>query len=180
MKSLRWIICAAVLISAHVWAQTPPALQSIATLDVPRYMGTWYEIAKFPNRFQTQCVSDTTATYRALPDGTLSVVNQCRLKSGDMQTAVGVARQIGGPDSARLKVRFAPRWFFVLGFVGGVNGVIDLVEAYKGGVVRDPTRQYLWILSRTPRIDDSRYQALLKQLAARGLDISRLEKTVQR
>mgnify|MGYP003704204497 CR=1 FL=1 len=60
------------------------ALNAIPVLDVPRYLGVWYEIAKYPNRFQRQCTGDTTAQYSANPDGSLQVVNRCRTASGEM------------------------------------------------------------------------------------------------
>jgi len=73
----------------------PAPLPTIAALDVPRYMGRCYEIAKFPNWFQRKCVADTSANYQLLADGRVEVLNQCRQKSGEMQQALGAARQIG-------------------------------------------------------------------------------------
>lgn len=71
-----------------------PTLQSIPSLDVPRYMGTWHEIAKYPNRFQKHCTSHTQARYRLLPDGGVEVINRCRTGDGDLSEALGMARQI--------------------------------------------------------------------------------------
>jgi apolipoprotein D and lipocalin family protein len=79
-------------------------LATIASLDVPRYMGTWYEIAKSDNRFQKQCVGFTTATYAAMPDGTVRVTNRCRLASGETEVAIGAARQVGDAHSPKLKL----------------------------------------------------------------------------
>ncbi len=161
-------------------AQPPAPLQSISTLDVPRYMGVWYELAKFPNRFQKQCVADTSASYSLQPDGSVRVRNACRLANGEMQQALGQAHQVGGPQSARLRVRFAPAWLSWLPLVGGVHWVVDLDEAYQLVAISEPRREYLWILSRSPEVPQERYAALLARLTQKGLDVQRLEKTVQR
>jgi apolipoprotein D and lipocalin family protein len=155
-------------------------LKSVASLDVSRYLGKWYEIAKFPNRFQKKCVSDTSADYALLSDGSLSVLNQCRQTDGNWDKALGQAKQVGGTKSAKLKVRFAPAWLEFIPFVWGDYWVIDLDDQYQLVAVSEPTREYLWILSRTPFVEAFRYDELLLRLAGMGLDIERLEKTIQR
>ncbi|WP_342618348.1 lipocalin family protein [Rhodoferax sp. GW822-FHT02A01] len=180
MKLLRTFTAVAfILVSAHAWAQANAPLQSIPALDVSRYLGRWYEIAKFPNRFQKKCVSDTSAEYSLLPEGGLRVLNQCRLENGEMEQALGVARQVGGNTSAKLQVRFAPAWLSLLPFVWGDYWVVDLDAAYELVAVSEPKREYLWILSRTPTVDPSRYAALMQRLTSMGLDLNKLEKSVQ-
>jgi len=154
-------------------------MKAIGTLDLQRYMGTWYEIARFPNRFQRKCVGFTKADYRAKPDGTIEVSNQCREADGETNIAVGEARQVGGAASAILEVRFAPAWLSFLPAVWGDYWVIDLDPAYSLVAVSEPERQYLWILSRTPKPDASAYQALLQRLQQKGLDTDRLILTRQ-
>jgi apolipoprotein D and lipocalin family protein len=161
-------------------ASTPAPLTTIAALDVPRYMGRWYEIAKFPNWFQRKCVADTSANYQLLADGRVEVLNQCRQKDGEMQQALGAARQIGPATSPKLQVRFAPSWLSVLPFVWGNYWVIDLDERYELVAISEPKREYLWVLSRSPQVEPARYQALLGRLKALGLDTDKLEVTVQR
>lgn len=159
-------------------AEPPPGTTPVTTiqsLDVQRYMGKWHEIAKYPNRFQAKCVSDTSADYSLQPDGTVKVVNRCRLANGEMDEAVGTARQIGEATSPKLKVRFAPAWLSWLPAVWGDYWVIDLDPAYQLAAVSDPRREYLWVLSRTPQVDPPAYQALLGRLQARGFDLSKLE-----
>ena len=175
------------LSAAGLQAQTAPSpastqapLTTIAALDVPRYMGRWYEIAKFPNWFQRKCVADTSANYQLLADGSVEVLNQCRQKNGEMQQALGAARQIGPATSPKLQVRFAPSWLSVLPFVWGNYWVIDLDERYELVAISEPKREYLWVLSRTPQVEPARYQALLGRLKALGLDTDKLEVTVQR
>jgi apolipoprotein D and lipocalin family protein len=155
----------------------PDPLPTIERLDVPRYMGTWYEIAKFPNRFQTKCTSDTRAEYTAQADGTVRVVNRCRTENGQTSEAEGVARQVGGPDSPKLQVRFAPAWLSWLPAVWGDYWIIDLDPDYELAAVSEPRRAYLWILARSPRVDPARQAALLERLAEQGLDVSRLQPT---
>ncbi|TAH51061.1 MAG: lipocalin, partial [Betaproteobacteria bacterium] len=88
------MLCLATFSAAAAEAVAVP-VTTIAALDVARYMGTWYEIAKYPNRFQRNCVADTQADYRLLDDGTVQVTNRCRMQGGDINEAQGVARQVG-------------------------------------------------------------------------------------
>ncbi len=167
------------------WAQGGPAnapsapLKTIERLDVGRYLGTWYEIAKYPNRFQAKCVADTQAQYRQRDDGQLDVVNRCRQANGEMTEAVGRARPVGADGTPRLEVRFAPAWLSWLPMVWGDYWVIDLDPAYRLAAVSEPKREFLWVLSRTPTVDAATYQALLGRLQAQGFDLSKLEKTAQ-
>lgn len=158
--------------------ETPP-LAAVAALDVPRYMGTWYEIAKYPNRFQKKCVADTRAEYSLMADGRVQVINRCRQESGETDAAHGIARQIGVAGSPRLEVRFAPAWLSFIPAVWGDYWVIDIDEDYQLVAVSEPKREYLWVLSRTPAVDALSYGALLGRLAGKGFDIHRLELTPQ-
>ncbi|NWF46652.1 lipocalin family protein [Hydrogenophaga sp. D2P1] len=157
----------------------PEPLQTIARLDVGRYLGTWYEIAKYPNRFQRQCVADTSALYRLRDDGQLDVINRCRQANGEVAEAVGRARQDGPADSPKLKVRFAPAWLSWLPMVWGNYWVIDIDADYQLVAVSESSREYLWVLSRTPTVEAGAYQALLGRLQAKGFDLSKLERTTQ-
>lgn len=181
--TLRQLALALALLSPFVApAQTsapPEPLQTIARLDVGRYLGTWYEIAKYPNRFQRQCVADTSALYRLRDDGQLDIINRCRQANGEVAEAVGRARQDGPADSPKLKVRFAPAWLSWLPMVWGNYWVIDLDTDYQLVAVSEPSREYLWVLSRTPTVEAGVYQALLGRLQAKGFDLSKLERTTQ-
>jgi apolipoprotein D and lipocalin family protein len=155
------------------------ALSTISALDVPRYMGTWFEIAKFPNWFQRKCTGGTKAEYSLKNDGMVQVINRCRLERGEMIEAIGAARQIGPATSARLEVRFAPEWLSFLPFVWGDYWVIDLDEHYRLVAVSEPKKEYLWILSRTPHVDPNDYKNLLARLVHKGFDLRKLEVTKQ-
>lgn len=157
-----------------------PPLTTIHALDVPRYMGTWYEVSKFPAWFQKKCVADTRAEYSLLPDGKVQVVNLCRQENGDMKEAVGSARQIGDKTSAKLEVRFAPAWLSFIPAVWGDYWVLDLDPEYQLVAVSEPKREYLWILSRSTKVDSAAYDALLGRLTRKGFDLQRLEMTPQR
>jgi apolipoprotein D and lipocalin family protein len=149
-------------------------------VDLERYAGRWYEIARLPNRFQERCVGDVVATYTLRPDGRVSVVNECREKDGRIARAEGEARRADakGPAS-RLKVRFAPAWLSFLGLVWGDYWIVELDPDYRYAVVGDPSRRYLWILSRRPELDAATYDSLASTVARLGFDVSRLERTAQ-
>ena len=155
-------------------------LVSIETLDLPRYLGRWYEIAKFPNWFQKKCLGDTRAEYSIKPDGNVQVINRCRLESGKTSEAIGTARQVGGQASPKLEVRFAPDWLSFIPAVWGDYWVIDLDANYQLVAVSEPRRKYLWVLSRTPQVSSEVYEALLQRLRARGFETRKLEITQQR
>lgn len=93
--------------SVHSQASDAP-VRTISSLNVQRYLETWYEVAKYPNWFQKKCVSNTKAVYAERADGTLKVLNSCKTADGDVSEAEGTARQIGAKDSPKLEVRFAP------------------------------------------------------------------------
>ena len=157
---------------------TPAAaspVRAIATLDMRRYMGQWYEIAKFPNRFQKKCVANTVAQYTLLNSGRVRVTNRCRMANGEMDEAIGMAKQIGPANSPKLKVRFAPEWLSFLDAVWGNYWVLDIDPAYQLVAVGEPSREYLWVLSRTPTVPADQYQALLRRLEAQGFDVRKLE-----
>jgi len=178
------LLASVVLVGMKAWAASNEAnprsdLATIPALDLPRYLGTWYEIAKFPNRFQRKCAGFTTATYTALPDGRVQVENRCKLADGSVDSVVGVARQVGPSTSPRLKVRFAPALLSFLPMVWGDYWVIDLDRDYGLAAVSEPGREYLWILARTPTVSKPAYDALVARLSGQGLDVRKLVRTPQ-
>jgi apolipoprotein D and lipocalin family protein len=160
-------------------ARTPtPEVCAVPSVDLDRYAGTWYEIARLPNWFQKKCACCVTATYTVRGPGKLSVVNECRTADGRASRAEGVAKLADpkGPTS-KLKVRFAPRILSFLGFVWGDYWVLDLADDYSYVLVGDPGRKYLWILARQPTLPEETYQALVQKAAAQGFAAERLERT---
>ncbi len=168
-------------LTLSVWLPLSPAqaqpvpLQTVSSVDVPRYMGTWHEIAKYPNWFQKKCASSTQATYTLQADGRVQVLNRCKTDKGEWSEALGAARQIGGPNSPKLKVRFAPEWLSFIPLVWGDYWIIDLDPDYQWVVVSEPQREYLWILSRTPQMPAATYQTLLAKLEKLDFDLKRIE-----
>jgi apolipoprotein D and lipocalin family protein len=151
-----------------------PPLQTVARVDLSRYTGTWYEIASYPQRFQKGCTG-TTATYTLRDDGEIGVVNRCRKGSldGEEDSAKGRARVVDSSTNAKLEVTFFwPFW--------GDYWIIDLGERYEYAVVGHPSRDYLWILSRTPAMEAAVYQGILDRLRAKGYPLGRLQRTLQR
>ncbi len=173
--------CAAVLTSASLFAQGKPraALAVVPSLDLQKYAGTWFEIARIPNPFQKQCVEDVTATY-TIDGDELIVVNRCRKEDGEMAEATGRARRAGDDEpNSKLKVRFAPAFLAFLPFVWGDYWVIDLSPEYTYAVVGEPNRTYLWILSRKPSLPDSTIQGILGRIRNQGYNVSDLVFTKQ-
>jgi len=186
IQPLSRSLIAALCLSLSAWiplasAQTqsaeiaPAPLEAIASLDVPRYMGTWYEVAKYPNWFQKRCIANTSATYAIQPNGMLQVLNRCQKEDGSMSEALGAAKQVGDANSPKLEVRFAPAWLSFLPFVWGNYWVIDLDPQYQLAAVSEPSRKYLWILSRTKTVEPKAYEALLQRLKQQGFNLDAIE-----
>ncbi len=153
-------------LSAFAAAGVPP-LATVPRVDLPRYMGVWYEIARIPHRFQEGCVG-SSATYTLLPDGEVEVINRCRdERTGAQRQAKGRAWSVDPEGNARLKVSFF--WPF-----RGDYWIIDLGDNYEYAAVGAPNRDYLWILSRTPEMSAAVYDGILVRVAAQGFDIARL------
>ena len=148
----------------------PPPLEVVPTVDLARYIGRWYEIASFPQRFQKGC-TDSLAEYRIRPDGYVEVLNSC-LRDGKVDTAKGKAWVVDNATNAKLKVTFF--WPF-----RGDYWIIDLGKDYEYAVVSAPSMKYLWILSRTPQMNEPRYQEIVTRLKDRGFDVARLNRTPQ-
>ena len=157
---------------SSVAAQNKP-LATVPSVDLQKYMGKWYEIASFPQRFQKGCHC-TTADYEMTDKGYVRVINTCRRDSpeGKVTVANGKAFIVEGTGNAKLRVQFF--WPF-----RGDYWIIDLAEDYSYAVVGEPGRDYLWILARTPRMDEALYQAVVGRCAEKGFDINRLVRADQ-
>ncbi|MFZ0427346.1 MAG: lipocalin family protein [Acidobacteriota bacterium] len=155
------------------------APRTVAQVDLDRYLGRWYEIARYPNRFQDFCAGDVTATYEREGPDRLKVINRCRTAEGDLKTAEGAGKVVKGSGGARLKVRFAPRFLSFLPFVWADYWILGLDSAYQWAIVGTPDRKYLWILSRKPSLEPAVYEALLEQVRGQGFDPARLVLTRQ-
>ena len=145
-----------------------PPLDVVESVDLTRYTGKWYEIARYPTFFQADCVS-STAEYTARDNGTIGVFNTCLAADGTtVSTIEGVAEVVDPSTNAKLVVSFpnVP--------IPGSYWIIDLDAAYQYAVVGDPYRSTLFILSRTPTLDQTTLDGILNRLPSQGYDPERL------
>lgn len=152
--------------------QVPP-LKTVPNVDLNRYTGVWYEIARYPNRFQKDCVG-SRATYGLKDDGRISVLNECyeRTFKGSIRSVSGTASIVDSRSNAKLSVSFF--WPF-----SGAYWIIDLGSNYEFAVIGHPKRKYLWILSRSREMDQDLYEGILERLRLQHYDTTRLIKTPQ-
>jgi len=147
-------------------------LEVVQSVDLTRYVGRWYEISRLPNKFQKKCADTVTANYTMRANGKIEVINRCRKASGEYSTAKGMAKIVDKKTNAKLKVTFF--WPFY-----GDYWILDLGPNYEYAVVGEPSRKYLWVLSRSPRMDEALYQLLLQKMAAKGFNTDRMIRTSQ-
>lgn len=148
-------------------------LEVVAHVDLQRYLGVWYEIATIPQVFERGCVG-VAAEYSLTRNGDIRVVNTCIQGSldGPVRTARGRAKVVDRSTNAKLKVSFfRPFW--------GAYWIIGLDADYRWAVVGHPGRAYLWILSRSPQMDDTLYRGLLDLAAEQGYDLAKITRTLQ-
>jgi len=143
-------------------------LEVVPQVELKRYLGKWYEIAHLPFKFEDDC-TDITATYSLSKDGKVSVLNEC-LKDGKLKQAKGKAKIVDKNTGAKLKVTFF--WPFY-----GDYWIINLGKDYEYAVVGTPNRRYLWILNRTPQMDDNLFSQLIEFVKLKGFDVNKLIKT---
>ena len=154
--------------------------RSVSAVDLNRYAGQWYEIARYPNKFQDQCVGNVTATYTLKKEGRIEVINRCLEKDGTVEEAKGAAKlNKSDKTNARLKVRFAPDFISWLPQVWADYWVIDLADDYGYAIVATPDREYFWVLSREPKMDDATYQSVLRRAEQQGFNPAKVVRTPQ-
>ena len=143
---------------------SPPP--TVPQVDLARYMGDWFEIARLPNPFQKQC-EHTTARYTLTGDGRFSVLNACLTPTGRRKEASGRAHVVDLATGSKLKVTFF--WPFY-----GDYWILDLDPDYRWALVGTPDRKYLWVLSRTERMEPARLDQLLAKARSLGYQLSPL------
>lgn len=156
--------------SQPVNRRAEPPLTTVASVDVDRYLGRWFEIARLPNGFQKECDA-VTATYSKRDDGLIKVVNACGAIEGSRaREAVGKAKIVDPATNAKLKVSFfGPFW--------GDYWIIDLADDYSRAIVGEPSGRYLWVLARDPALSADERAALIAKLDAFGYETSKLHFT---
>lgn len=167
---MRFVVLAVSLLLAACAGRPPgPELPTVPRVDLARYMGIWHEVARYPHRFQEGCI-DSMATYRLEADGTVNVLNECREAGGGVRRAQGTARVVDPATNAKLEVSFfRPFW--------GDYWILALGDDYDYAVVGAPSREYLWVLARTPKLDDAVYARLVERIMTLGFDPTRLTRS---
>lgn len=175
------MIRASALAMATLWltacASTPGESMAPRTedhVDLKRYQGTWYELARLPMFFQRNC-AQSEAHYALKPDGNIAVTNRCRTMEGKWEEATGTASPQVEGKTDKLWVVF-DNWFSRLlpGVAKGNYWVLDVSDDYKLAIVGNPNRKYLWLLSRTAHVDDKTRNELLMKAQQQGYDTTRL------
>lgn len=145
-------------------------LQTVEKVDINRYLGTWYEIARYEHFFEKGCL-DVSATYTPLEDNKIKVLNSCRLEDGELKEAQGIAYATDASKS-KLKVSFFRPFY-------GDYQILLLGKDYSYAVIGEPSREYFWILSRTKKLDDKITQEIVQKMPQWGYDASQLIWTPQ-
>ncbi|MDH4153744.1 MAG: lipocalin family protein [Nitrospira sp.] len=168
------------LIVSCVGIEPKPPLSTVASVDLTRYTGRWYEIARLPMWFQRHCIA-SQATYTLLPNHSIAVHNECLTDSNDTAQADGIATVVDPQTNAKLSVRFDNFFAKLIGQPREGNyWILDLDPAYQTALVGTPDRRYLWILSRTPQLDDALYQQFVATAQQLGFPVSDLIKAAPR
>jgi apolipoprotein D and lipocalin family protein len=164
------IITSFVLLFTACSSKNPP-LQTVEKVELNKYLGTWYEIARYEHFFERDC-KNVTANYSMMDMETIKVINRCtKIQTNDKKEAIGRAYAIDESNS-KLKVSFFRPFY-------GDYWVLMLDENYKYAVVGTPSREYLWILARTSKLDEKIKKDILKKLPSLGFDSSKLIWTIQ-
>ena len=150
--------------------ESAPPLLPAENVDLKKYSGLWYDYAHTPQRFLVRC-SDITAEYKIESDRYVSVYNSCVKDSGKKSAIKGKAFPVKGGNNAKLKVQFF--WPFRADY-----WILDIDKDYQYAIIGGPSRSYLWILSRTPEMDEEKYNELVGKAEAMGFDVESLIRTV--
>lgn len=160
------------------YAQTKP-LKTVEKLELDKYLGVWYEVARKPLYFQNKCDHDVTATYTLNENGNVAVDNRCYSKDGGLNQSIGEAFVQNAPFNSKLKVSFLPEAIRWLPFGRGDYWVLKLDENYQTVLVGEPRRKYMWVLSRSPQPDQAVVKEYLEYAKSVGYDVGDVIHTKQ-
>jgi apolipoprotein D and lipocalin family protein len=145
----------------------------VSDVNLSKYSGLWFEISRYPVWFQSDCIG-ATAEYQKLDSKRLSLINTCLQKEGTTRSIAGTARVVDSQEPAKLKVRFDTFWGR---FFEGDYWIVLLSEDYRYVAVSGPGKRMLWILARSPALDELTYKKILDELKRMGFDIERLKRS---
>lgn len=177
MKKAGWLLGFVLLLGSCLFlvqkasAQKLEPPKTVEKVDLTQYVGKWYEIAAIPMFFERKCVANTTAEYTPQEDGNIGVDNSCQMENGNRQHSTGLARVVDPKTNAKLEVSFLS--LPGLGYQFWASGdywILDLAMDYSTAIVGHPTRNYGWILSRTPNLPTDRLKALAIKLKQQNYD----------
>jgi len=158
----------------------PAAAQDIVTVekvDMARYAGTWYEIARLPNKLQAECVGDVSTSFRLRGMRSYDIETRCRRADGSEEVDMGIARVQDLTTNAKMEWRFLPLALAWWPFAWTDYWIVDLAPDYSWAVAAVPTREALWILSRKPELDAPIYDRLVAKARAMGFETGKLIRT---
>lgn len=160
------------------YAQTKP-LQTVDKVQLDRYLGVWYEIARKPMYFENKCSRDVTATYTLNENGNVSVTNRCLSKDGQLQQSIGEAFVQNAPFNTKLKVSFLPEAIRWLSVARGDYWILKIDDDYQTVLVGEPRRKYMWVLSRSAQPDQAVVNEYLEYAKSVGYNLTDLIHTKQ-
>lgn len=162
------------LVAGLVAKKTHKPLATAPAVDLQRYAGTWYEIARMPDKHEKDCASDVTSTFEPTIDGGLRIVHRCRLRDGSIRRMVGRVEAVDADTNAKLRVSYAPQILDAVPFVWSDYCIIDVAADYSTAVVGSQDRSHLWLLSREPTVSEEVRSAFIAKALGQGFDTSEL------
>lgn len=181
MKLIKLSIASVFIFTTAIANNNTPSreVETVPSVNLEKYLGTWHEIATIPQFFQRKCVGNVTALYEMESEDTVKVTNSCDKEDGSRKTSVGQAKLEDKKTNAKLKVTFAKFFTWIYSF-GGDYWIIDLADDYRYAVVGHPSRKYAWILSRSPAMMEEDLLQVSRNLLRQGYDLCKLRTTKQR
>ncbi len=161
---------------AHAKSKDLPTVNQV---KVDQYLGVWYEVARKPMYFERHCERDITATYTLNVNGNIQVDNRCVKADGQLMQSVGEAFIVNPPKNSQLKVSFLPEWLRWLPIARGNYWILKLDDNYQTVLVGEPSRKYLWVLSRDPKPNEAVVKSYLKYAESVGYQLNDIIRTPQ-
>ena len=168
---------AAALSDSPAPARAQQSLPTVDKVDFVRYAGTWYEIARLPNKLQAECAGDVTTTFTLRGMRTYDIVTRCRRTDGTEEADMGIARVQDTVTNAKMEWRFLPLALAWWPFAWSDYWIVDLAPDYSHALAAMPSREAMWILARKPELDAAVYARLVDKARGLGFDTGKLIRT---